>query len=146
MNTKLIKDLIESEIESTISNEFLYTILEKLSIEQRLDLCIDYMALLFYTYSDKFDIEFQTLFKSYLNQTTFDDQFLSDTKTDELNIIESEDHCDKSKLLNYLHTINYEYLYKKSDILDLTKTIINNLNTIYEKDTQYTLIFIHSLY
>lgn len=146
MNTKLIKDLIESEIESAISNEFLYTILEKLSIEQRLDFSLDYISLLFYSNLNKFDFEFQTLFKKYLNQTKIDDQFLSDTKTDELNIIEIEDYCDKSRLLHYLHTIHYEYLYKKSDLLTTTKTIITDLNTIYEKNIKYTLNFMHSLY
>ena len=146
MNTKVIKDLLDSvEIKINTFDEILYKILEELSIDERLDFCIDYISVLFYTHSNKFDSEFQTLFKKYLNQTKIDDQFLSDTKSDELNIIESEDYCDKSRLLQYLHNLHYEYLYQKSDLLELAKSIIYNLNTIYNKNVLYTLNYLHSL-
>jgi hypothetical protein len=144
---KSLQKLVDSiDIDGITSDEVLLTVLQKLSIDQRFDFSLDYLSMLFFLYSDKFDLDFRKLFKKYLNQTKIDDQFLSDTKTDELNIIEFEDHCDKSRLLHYLHTIHYEYLYKKSDLLNTTKTIINELNTIYCKDSLYTLNFIQSLY
>ena len=144
--TKSIEDFLNSiGVEGITEEEVFWILLQKLSIDSRFDFCIDYISILFYSELDKFDLEFQTLFKGYLNQTEITDQFLADTKSDELNIIESEDYCDKSRLLHYLHNVHYEYLYKKSDLLELVRSIFYNMNTMYNKNISYTLNYLHSL-